>query len=293
MFKIDQATAAASLPTPAAPGTQGYFTNGNPASGIPATIVDADFMNMLMMEMMNVVTGGGQTPSKTTYNQMLLAIENLIEARAGNYALDTGVANAYVIALSPAITAYTNGMTVRFRVANANSAASTLNAGGGVVSLLNDVGAALVTGDLPAGTVVSASFDTVANAFLINSLVPSQALSQTAADARYAALAGLSTQLFSVGNATAASHAVNFGQALGLGQTWQNLTASRAAVTVYYNTTGKPIQVSILSSSATPTVNVAGVSIPAGSGTLPTVIVPPGASYSLSTGALTSWFEMR
>ena len=33
--------------------------------------------------------------------------------------------------------------------------------------------------------------------------------------------------------------------ALGVGQTWQNLTASRAINTIYQNTTGRPIQVNI------------------------------------------------
>jgi hypothetical protein len=76
MFKIDQPTAAAALPTPAASGTQGYFTNGTPGV-TPATVVDADFMNMIMMELTNVVVAGGQTPSKTAYNQLLLAIQKL------------------------------------------------------------------------------------------------------------------------------------------------------------------------------------------------------------------------
>jgi hypothetical protein len=185
MFQIDQPTAASSLPAPAAASTPGYFTGGNPASGIPATIVDADYMNMLMMELMNVIIAGGQTASKTTYNQLLLAIETLIEVRAGNYALDTGVANAYVVALSPALTSYTNGDVVRVRAVNANTGASTLNAGGGIISLVNDQGGALVSGDVPAGSVFTAVYDSVLVKFLITSLVPSQAMSQTQGDARY------------------------------------------------------------------------------------------------------------
>jgi hypothetical protein len=78
MFQTDQPTAATSLPTPAAPGTQGFFTQGNPGTGVPATILDADFMNMLMMELTNVVTAGGLTPSKTTYTQVVSAIKALI-----------------------------------------------------------------------------------------------------------------------------------------------------------------------------------------------------------------------
>ncbi|WP_175980070.1 hypothetical protein [Caballeronia zhejiangensis] len=81
MFQTDQATAATSLPTPSAAGTPGYFTNGNPASGVAATILDADFMNMVMMELVNVVTGAGLTPSKTANNQILAAIRALTPGR--------------------------------------------------------------------------------------------------------------------------------------------------------------------------------------------------------------------
>jgi hypothetical protein len=83
MFQTDQATAAASLPTPSSAGTQGYFTNGNPASGVAATILDADFMNMIMMELVNVVAAGGLTPSKTTYTQVRDSIKQLILGSAG------------------------------------------------------------------------------------------------------------------------------------------------------------------------------------------------------------------
>jgi hypothetical protein len=83
MFQVDQPTAVTSLPTPAAAGTPGYFTNGNPASGIPATVLEADFTNMVMMELLNVVTASGLTPSKTTYTQVRDSIKSLILGGAG------------------------------------------------------------------------------------------------------------------------------------------------------------------------------------------------------------------
>lgn len=77
MFQTDQPTASATLPTPAAAATPGYFTNGNPVSGVPATILDADFVNMIMMELVNVVLAAGLTPSKTTYTQVRDALAAL------------------------------------------------------------------------------------------------------------------------------------------------------------------------------------------------------------------------
>lgn len=75
MYQYDDPTCALALPAPAAPGTPGYFTDGNPGGGVAATELRSDFMNMLMMELLNVVSASGQTPSKTAYNQVLSALE--------------------------------------------------------------------------------------------------------------------------------------------------------------------------------------------------------------------------
>lgn len=162
------------------------FRNGDMATSTPPTDFDADWCNGVQEELLTVIEGAGLTPSGASYAQLLEAIKRMIDIQAGNYALDTGAANAYVVALDPAITAYVNGTTVRFRAVNANTGASTLNAGGGAVALVNDVGGALVSGDLPAGCIVTATYDSALNKFLVTSLVTSQALSQTAADALYA-----------------------------------------------------------------------------------------------------------
>jgi len=78
MFRIDDATAATSLPTPEAASTEGYFTEGNPTAGTPATNVRGSWLNMIQEELRAVVVAGGITPSKTTYNQVYLAIQKLI-----------------------------------------------------------------------------------------------------------------------------------------------------------------------------------------------------------------------
>jgi hypothetical protein len=83
LYQVDVPSVASVLPTPAAAGTPGYFTDGNPGTGTPATILGADFMNMLMLELLAVLTAGGVTPSKVTYNQLLTAINNLIGSSAG------------------------------------------------------------------------------------------------------------------------------------------------------------------------------------------------------------------
>jgi hypothetical protein len=92
---------------------------------------------------------------------------------------------------------------------------------------------------------------------------------------------------------------------LGYGQTWQILTGSRSLGTTYYNTTGKPILVSVQNggsvSAASASITVNGVSIsggvyngPGGGGVAMSAIVPAGASYSASgAGGLNQWAEFR
>ncbi|MFM0022202.1 hypothetical protein [Paraburkholderia azotifigens] len=79
MFRIDDATAAGSLPAPEAAGTEGYFTEGNPATNTPATKVRGSWLNMIQEELRAIVVAAGLTPSKTTYNQVLTAIQKLTQ----------------------------------------------------------------------------------------------------------------------------------------------------------------------------------------------------------------------
>lgn len=70
------------------------------------------------------------------------------QSQSGNYAADTGAANAYVVGLTPALTAHAVGMPIRFKAAHANTGAScTFNDGAGVASLSSPIGS------LGAGTI--------------------------------------------------------------------------------------------------------------------------------------------
>lgn len=182
------------------------FRAGNPSSGQQATELSAAFMNSLQEEVAAVIEGAGFALNTANSAQMLAAIHALIEARAGDYSLDTGAANAYVIALNPAITAYAGNLSGSFKVANTNTGASTLNAGGGAVALVNDAGAALAPGDLVAGTIVAYQYSLADNKFYITVGVASQL------DARYAALAGLLTQAFSAADGATGKQVVNISQ---------------------------------------------------------------------------------
>lgn len=98
------------------------------------------------------------------------------------------------------------------------------------------------------------------------------------------------------------------GQALAAlavqGQTWTNVTASRALGTTYYNTTGIPIDINVFGTCNADfsfNAQVGGVLVYGTSsyatvkGTVVNASIPPGSSYSVNTtgGTLIAWNEKR
>lgn len=96
---------------------------------------------------------------------------------------------------------------------------------------------------------------------------------------------------------------ISSGGGLGYGQTWQNVTGSRAKSVAYTNSTGKPILVHVQKNPAhnnilTITVDSLEVSRFGGYGieaqAAVTAIVPHGSTYIVSgTGSITYWVELR
>ena len=97
------------------------------------------------------------------------------------------------------------------------------------------------------------------------------------------------------GNAATASNV------LGSGQTWQNVTASRAKNTTYTNSTGRSIEVYIMgaASGVNATINCNGIAVGLINGSnygVPNVfIVPSGGTYiwSGTNGTVSVWAELR
>lgn len=76
------------------------------------------------------------------------------------YAVDNGAANAYVAAYSPAITAHVNGLPLQFKASNVNTGASTLVVNSlAAVAIKRLDGTALQAGDIPAGAIVTVTYD--------------------------------------------------------------------------------------------------------------------------------------
>lgn len=150
MYQIDNSTAATTQPASTAAGTAGFFTDGNPATSTPATIVPAEWLNAVMMELVNVITGAGLTLSKSSFNQVITAIKTLMQRSAPSLAVDTGSANAYVVAFNPALTSPPAFVPLWFSVKTANTGPSTLNATGTPYTLVGEAHAPLQGGELVA-----------------------------------------------------------------------------------------------------------------------------------------------
>ncbi|MDY0898224.1 phage tail protein [Pseudomonas fluorescens] len=95
--------------------------------------------------------------------------------------------------------------------------------------------------------------------------------------------------------------------ALGIGQTWQDVTASRAWATTYTNNTGKPIQVSVAARDPSAgnfsialyvgSLKVSECYLGASTQATASAIVPAGATYRVerqdTNDTITGWMELR
>lgn len=94
------------------------------------------------------------------------------------YAVDAVGTDAYAITLVPAITAYKDGLTLRFKAGTANTGAATLAVNGLTATTIKKAyNSDLVTGDILAGQIVTVTYDATNSVF--------QLLSDTAASAGF------------------------------------------------------------------------------------------------------------
>jgi len=116
------------------------FENGNPSQATQGTVVTAEFLN-------------------ATNNHRHTG-QDIDGAGALDYAADSGAANAYIIALSPALTAQIIGMPVCFKAATANTGISTLKINDLTALTVKKNGSSdLNAGDILAGQLVCVAYD--------------------------------------------------------------------------------------------------------------------------------------
>lgn len=171
-----------------------FMAEDVPTNRPPTEITDA-WLNGIQEELVAFPLAVGQALDPNNNHQAIDAVRTLIEARVGDYSLDTGTANAKVVALNPAITVYTGNFSGAFKNAVLNAGACTIDFGGGAVPFVNDAAGALAGGDLPAGAVIGYQYIHADGKAYITSLVSSQTLTQAVADLRYLQISNARTRL--------------------------------------------------------------------------------------------------
>lgn len=214
MYQIDNATAATTQPASTAAGTAGFFTDGNPATSTPATIVPAEWLNAMMMELANVVTGAGLTLAKSQFNQVLSSIKRLGQSTI--VLADTGAANAYTAVNAPPLVAGTwvDGVVQQVKIAHTNTGASTYAPDGLTAIPIYGLGLQpLQGGELALNGTAVLMHATIAG---VNSGNPICVLMECAGGAQQ------------VAPATQSQHAVQFGQVAAVVGSARNVKASIA-----------------------------------------------------------------
>jgi hypothetical protein len=130
----------------------GSYINGNPAAGIEGSIPPAASIEYPMREIVAAIQYSNFVPSDGDLMQLLKAIRS----QYLNFAIDTGAANAMVVALTPALDAYSAGTPLHVLVAHNNTGPATIQVSGlGVRAVKRPDGSDLQTDDLVAGMIAN------------------------------------------------------------------------------------------------------------------------------------------
>lgn len=252
------------------------FTRGNPQTGVPATELDDDYFDMLQEEIIGIVEAAGDTLDKTRRNQLHTALNKLFQTKTG--------ATSALGALIPA----------------ANRLPYFTGASGASLTELTTVGR-----DILASATKAAVLEYLGLSETID--LAKNALSKTGTAVAATKLATARTINGVPFHGTANITIPTFGAG-----TWTDVTASRTTSTLYTNTIGSALIVSVYTDATTANqvVQINGfvnssivyASAVGGGGTTQVtktvaclLIVPPGATYSVSVSNATvaKWSELR
>jgi hypothetical protein len=133
------------------------YINGNPSTGTQGSIPPAASIEYPQREIVNLITDVGLlTPSNSDLHQLARSIQSGKLPASG----DTGTANAYACALSPAPLAYYKYFVVVIQIANTNTGPSVINVNGlGNKPIVRADGTALQGNEMAAGNIFALIYD--------------------------------------------------------------------------------------------------------------------------------------
>lgn len=213
-----------------------------------------------------------------------------LQSGSYTYAVDTsGTANTITATFSPAISSFVDGQVVRVKMALTNTGAATLN---GVAVQSN--GSALTGGELVAGQIYNFVYSASVTAFqLVIAPTQSQSAWNTGTSISESIISPLKldTKIKTL--------------TIGNGQTWQDVSASRASGVTYTNSTGRTIAISVQGTNSTSNFSIAlhvdGILLQvfngtnAGNNLSVFGIIPSGSNYYVTTSNfnISVWGELK
>jgi len=271
---------------------------------VVATLITVEWLNAVQRELVNAIVGAGLTIDPGDDSQLFKAVQ-AIQAAAFTWAKLSGKpttisASGITDVFSKTETSTAIQQAVAALVASSPAALDTLKELADALG--NDPNFAATVTNALAG---KASKSTTLGGYGIGDAytkTESNGLLNSKLNSSFCASAG-----FTDGTAAQPVMTHSNGTAVGLarqdaafavGQTWQDVKASRAANTNYTNTTGRPIQVNIVTADANArSITVGGVVAAYtfatyGGNYFLTATIPPGSTYSYS-GTFSNWAELR
>ncbi len=176
-----------------------------------------------------------------------LPTENNLKRGTVNYAVDTGVVNAYLIDLPHVPSGYVDGLLISFRPLNTNTNSATVNVNSlGVKSVRRGDGTALSAGDITVGAPITARYSTATGYFHMsaNSSVDAAAAAASASAAATSASSASSS-------ASSASSSASTATTQASTATTQASNAATSATNAASSATTASTQASNAATSAT------------------------------------------
>ncbi|MDI0924145.1 hypothetical protein NEL38_06655 [Escherichia coli] len=295
MLRIGQVEATATQ--------DGKYTDGSVAGGIAATRLRAAAFNAMQEELAHIVESAGLALDINDMTQVLKAIQKLTLSRAnpfadiksdGAAAISTALTNLGLVDLAKTSASNTFTGDQKF-TGGVSLPANTAYKGIGLQAWFDykqdkDDTLTALSGKDVAGLLSYLGLTSAAKTDAKNTFTQKQTFSGSVA-------LPSDTTLNGIGLESLFDSKLDASNALGTGQNWVDVTASRTAGVTYTNTTTRPICVSIPETAdGQRGLYVGGVLTAfargADSDSTLFAIVPPGAQYIFS-GAFSSWAELR
>lgn len=278
-------------------GTDRYGTvNGAPVYALGVTTVTLTLDSGVLDSSLATVYYGFLDPAHPSFDTTGVNANTKAGIQGQTWTAFTtgGVSGTYTLTPNPAITVYTAGQKFSVTFSAVSSATNTINVSGlGAKSL----------------KMYDSTGTKVASSFALNQIsdIVYDGTDFVMLNTPESVLTGnptTTTQVATDNSTRVATTAFVNSVGLGLGQTWTDMTASRAVSTNYTNSTNKPIMVNIWGTAGTnlTTLTVQSVAVAKMDQTglaagIPFVcaIVPPSGVYSLtiSAGSISKWMELR